>query len=161
MRLFSTWLYTQPGVGVLASTTGRFWTGITLWAIHIFFNAIVTHLIALKTFKCQKGSGLCFLKSHLGSSLDPPRFSIKFWSVGEGKRYPLKSSSDRRTKRFLPLEILIKVCTTGRKCFKVPLRINSLCCLNFNYFFDFNVPFQVTIGGTKTFMGRGKRERSP
>ena len=27
----------------------------------------------------------------------------------------------------------------------VPLRINSFC-----------VPFQVTIGGTKTFMGRGK-----
>ena len=34
------------------------------------------------------------------------------------------------------------------------MRINSFYCSNFNDFFDFNVPFQVTIGGTKTFIGK-------
>ena len=52
------------------------------------------------------------------------------------------------------LQILIKICTTARNFLKVPLRINSFYCSNFNDFFDFNVPFQVTIGGTKTFIGK-------
>ena len=53
-------------------------------------------------------------------------------------------------------QILVKVGATGRAFFKVPLRINSFCCSNFNDFFVFNVPFQGTTGKTKTFMGRGK-----
>ena len=42
----------------------------------------------------------------------------------------------------------------GRKYFKIPMKIDSFCCLNSNIFLDFNALCQVTIEGTKTLIGR-------
>ena len=51
----------------------------------------------------------------------------------------------------------------GRKCFKIQLT-HSFYCSGFHDFFDLNFLLQVTIGGAKTFMGRGKNlvgEKTP
>ena len=52
-------------------------------------------------------------------------------------------------------QILVKIRATGRTFLKVPLRINFVVQILMG-FFDFNVPFQVTIRGTKTSLGTGK-----
>ena len=65
-----------------------------------------------------------------------------------------------KSKGFLPaagfcsnwLQILVKICATSRKVFKVPIR----GCSNFNDFFGLQYPISSNNGETKTFIWREK-----
>ena len=97
--------------------------------------------------------GLSLTKPHQDSSQDPPGFSVSVWSAGG---HDPKTSGDGgwgggglkvfcQCWSFVVMNILVK-CATGRNSFKVPLRIDSFFCSRLISFFDFDVPFQVTIG---------------
>ena len=81
--------------------------------MNIVFNAIVTYLIALKTLKSKKKIVFCLLKPNQGSFLDLPGFSIRVCSVGWW--HSTINSVEGRGLKVFELQILIKICVTGRK----------------------------------------------
>ena len=80
--------------------------------MNIVFNAIVTHLIALKTLKSKK-NGFYLLKPNQGSFLNLPGFSIRVCLVGW--RYSPRNSVEGRELKVFELQILIKIRATGMK----------------------------------------------
>ena len=102
-------LYSAMSRIISQKKTGRFCTGIAFQAMNIVFNAIVTHLIALKARK----NGFCLLKPNQGFSLDLPGFSIRVCLV-VWWHFPRNSVEGKGLKVF-ELHIMMKIRATGRK----------------------------------------------
>ena len=97
MTLFSTWYYTQPGVGILVRKNSL----VMNWYIFLgheysFSNAIGRCLIALRMSKSQNIFGPFSLKAHQSSAPDP---KLQLRSI-QNHFFPYKTQSSS-TKQIL------------------------------------------------------------
>ena len=81
MRFFSTRYNTWPGVGLLARKNRLVMTWYSLLGINNFLNAIVSHLIALKTLKPKHFLGFAHWKPNT-SLLQTPSYTYDQFAIG-------------------------------------------------------------------------------